>query len=137
MPTRRTAFVSPETMKTWAVILADPNPIHLDREAVRASGLGDRLINQGPINIAYVQDMLQAAFPDGAIVSFKNRFIDNVFEGDTLDATGTVIAKEQKDQTTLFTCDFALTAQERGVVLSGQAVVCVRHSGDASRPHFR
>ena len=35
--------VSPEAMKQWAVFLADPNPIHLDVEVVKAKGLGDKI----------------------------------------------------------------------------------------------
>ena len=50
--------VSPEAMRQWSVFLADPNPIHLDVAVVKAKGLGDRVINQGPINVAYMMNML-------------------------------------------------------------------------------
>ncbi|MEI9988315.1 MAG: hypothetical protein WDN69_37590 [Aliidongia sp.] len=55
--------VSAAAMKEWAVFLRDPNPIHLDPEVVKAKGLGDKVINQGPANVAYVMNMLMAAFP--------------------------------------------------------------------------
>ena len=32
--------VDPEHMKTLAILLADPNPIHLDADAARRAGLG-------------------------------------------------------------------------------------------------
>ena len=70
--------ISPEGMRDWSVFLADPNPIHLDVEAVRAKGLGDKRINQGPINVAYVINMLMAAFPGGQIAAMDSRFLDNV-----------------------------------------------------------
>ncbi|MHB8736479.1 MAG: MaoC/PaaZ C-terminal domain-containing protein, partial [Terriglobales bacterium] len=37
--------IDPEKMKIFAVVLDDPNPIHLDPAAVRAAGLGDRVIS--------------------------------------------------------------------------------------------
>ena len=46
--------VNPEKMKIFAAIARDPNPIHWDRAAVAERGLGDRLINQGPINLGDV-----------------------------------------------------------------------------------
>ena len=47
-------------MKTVAAILRDPTPIHWDREATRALGLEGRLLNQSPINLGYVVNMLIA-----------------------------------------------------------------------------
>lgn len=108
--------VSPETMALWAPILGDPNPIHLDRAAVRAAGLGDRRINQGPINLGYVLKMLANAFPAARIAHVQNRFADNVYEGERVEARGRVTAV---DGLTV-TCDFALTT-ERGTAISGSA----------------
>jgi len=125
LPERRIDFVSPDTMQAWAPILADPNPIHLDREAVRASGLGDRRINQGPINVAYVMDMLQAALPGGIIERFSNRFVDNVYEGEALLANATVTSVEQRNGIVRIGCDFVLTSLERGPVITGKSVVAI------------
>ena len=61
----RIASISAADMQEWAQVLRDPNPIHLDPRAVAARGLGDRVINQGPANLAYIIAMLQAAFPGG------------------------------------------------------------------------
>ena len=52
--------VSAEKMKLMAALLHDPNPIHLDAEAVRGLGMGDRVVNQGPANQAYLVNMLLA-----------------------------------------------------------------------------
>ena len=52
--------VSAEKMKLMAALLHDPNPIHLDPEAVRGLGMGDRVVNQGPANQAYLVNMLLA-----------------------------------------------------------------------------
>lgn len=83
--------VSSAAMREWAGFLADPNPIHLDPEAVRAMGLGDRVINQGPANVAYVMNALALNFPGLRIESFDCRFTGNVFAGDRCVAQGVIV----------------------------------------------
>ena len=121
LPPFRIPAVDPEAMKVWAVALQDPNAIHLNREAVAAKGLGNRVINQGPANLAYVINMLRAAFPGGAIRSLDVRYVDNVFEGDDVSAGGTVTAIEGGQAT----CDIWLRAVERDLVIKGVAVVAL------------
>ena len=111
--------VSPHAMKEWAVFLADPNPIHLDVEVVKAKGLGDRVINQGPINVAYMMNMLMQAFPGGVIRSMDSRFLDNVYGGDRATVTGTVAAIDGRS----VTCEFTLEIDGRGAVNSGTATI--------------
>jgi 3-hydroxybutyryl-CoA dehydratase len=113
--------VSPEAMKDWAVFLADPNPIHLDVEVVKAKGLGDRVINQGPINVAYMMNMLMAAFPGCRIDSMDSRFLDNVYGGDKAVAGGTITSIEGNR----ISCAFTLDVEGRGTVNSGTATVIV------------
>jgi 3-hydroxybutyryl-CoA dehydratase len=113
--------VSPEAMKDWAVFLADPNPIHLDVEVVRAKGLGDRVINQGPINVAYMMNMLIAAFPGCRIDSMDSRFLDNVYGADKAVASGKITAIEGNR----ISCEFTLDVEGRGTVNSGTATVIV------------
>lgn len=109
--------VSAEAMKDWAVFLADPNPIHLDVEVVKAKGLGDKVINQGPINVAYMMNMLLAAFPGARIEQMDSRFLDNVYAGDKVVASGriTAIDGDRVD------CEFSLDAEGRGTVNAGTA----------------
>ncbi len=113
--------VSPEAMKDWAVFLADPNPIHLDVEVVKAKGLGDRVINQGPINVAYMMNMLMASFPGCRIASMDSRFLDNVYAGDKAIASGKVTAIEGSR----ISCEFTLDVEGRGTVNSGMATVII------------
>ena len=118
--------VSPQTMKDWSVFLADPNPIHLDVDVVRAKGLGERLINQGPINVAYVINMLAGAFPGGRIEQLKSRFLDNVYAGERVTAQGTVTAVDGRR----VECEFTLTAEQRGPVNSGTATILLANEGN-------
>lgn len=113
--------VSPEAMKQWAVFLADPNPIHLDVEVVKAKGLGDRVINQGPINVAYMMNMLMAAFPGCKIETMDSRFLDNVYGEDKAIASGKITAIENNK----ISCEFTLDVEGRGTVNSGTATVII------------
>ena len=111
--------VSPEAMQDWAVFLADPNPIHLDVEVVRAKGLGDRVINQGPINVAYMMNMLMAAFPGATIEAMDSRFLDNVYAGDRAVASGRITAIDGNR----IDCEFSLDIEGRGTVNAGTATI--------------
>jgi 3-hydroxybutyryl-CoA dehydratase len=113
--------VSPAAMREWAVFLADPNPIHLDAEVVKAKGLGDRVINQGPINVAYLINMLLAAFPGGRVESIDARFLDNVYAGDRVVASGRVTAVEAGR----VACEISLDVTGRGTVNAGTATVLI------------
>tara|TARA_R110000824_G_scaffold13280_5_gene57873 strand:+ start:13010 stop:13399 length:390 start_codon:yes stop_codon:yes gene_type:complete len=113
--------VSPEAMKQWAIFLADPNPIHLDVEVVKAKGLGDKVINQGPANVAYMMNMLMAAFPGCRIEAMDSRFLDNVYGEDKVVASGTITAIEDNR----ISCEFTLDVEGRGTVNSGTATVII------------
>ena len=115
------ASASPEAMQHWAVFLADPNPIHLDVEVVKAKGLGDKRINQGPMNVALMMNMLMAAFPGGRIEAMDSRFLDNVYEGDHLTASGTVTAVVGNR----VSCAFTLDVAGRGTVNRGTATILI------------
>jgi 3-hydroxybutyryl-CoA dehydratase len=82
--------VDPAAMAELATILRDPNPIHLSAEAAQAAGLGDRVINQGPANLAYIINMLSAAFPGHRLDRLESRYLANVHGGDLVEAGGTV-----------------------------------------------
>jgi len=78
-------------MAVLAEILRDPNPIHLDSRAAAAAGLGDRVINQGPANLAYVMDLLSETFPGFRLGAIESRYLGNVRAGDRVEAGGVVV----------------------------------------------
>lgn len=118
--------VRAERMKTTAALLADPNPIHFDVRAVRALGLGDRPINQGPLNMGYVMNML-AAFSGSheRLRRFRVRFLANVLAGDRLRATGVVTGLRAAGGERLADCDVELTVVGGSTVLRGTATVAL------------
>lgn len=87
--------VDAEKMKTMAALIDDPNPIHWDVDAVRALGMGERAVNQGPSNLAYVMNALILWTGDAtAIRRIRCRFNGNVFAGDHVVAGGRVTSVE-------------------------------------------
>ena len=113
--------VRAEDMKLWAELLHDPNPIHLDPNAVRARGLGDRVINQGPANTALLIDLLLTRFPAARITTIEFRFLDNLFAGDIATAEGTITEVERADGELRIACTLRLHVDERAI-LSGVAL---------------
>ena len=84
--------VDPQPMKVYAAIARDPNPIHWDRAEVAARGLGDRLINQGPLSLGYVINMLLAWAGPESLRGLSARFTAPVLDGDRVTAGGIVTA---------------------------------------------
>lgn len=123
LPPFRIASVSPHAMREWATFLHDDNPLHLDPEAVRAKGLGDKVINQGPANVAYLINMLMAAFPGAEIEMLESRFMDNVYGGDAIATFGTVTGIDPTAEGSRISCDIGLEVEGRGAVILGTAVI--------------
>ena len=73
-----------KNMNLWADILDDPNPIHLDVNSVKLLGLGEKTINQGHANIAYIINAINYNFPDSEIIRLNNKMTDSIVEGDKI-----------------------------------------------------
>ena len=113
-----------EAMKTVAALLHDPNPIHFDVETVRALGMGDRPVNQGPNNMGYLVAMLaQAAGGREGVRRLRVRFLGNVFAGDRLVARGRVLSVEEQDGERLAEVEVWLERGEDERLLEGTATI--------------
>ena len=100
--------VLPERMRTMAAILRDPYPVHWDRSVVAAMGLGERTINQGPLGLSYMINMLHAWTGHESIRGLTMTFPLPVFEDDHVVARGSVTAVRQEGSETLADCDIWL-----------------------------
>lgn len=118
--------VSPERMRTMAALLRDPNPIHWDRDAVDAMplGLGKRTINQGPLGLSYIVNMLHEWTGPGSLRRLVMRFPQVVLDGERVVAAGEVLALRTVGGEQLVDCAVRLEHDERGVLLEGEATVC-------------
>lgn len=81
--------VDPQPMKVLAALLRDPNMIHLDPAVTAGLGMGDRVVNQGPLNLGYVHTLLEQ---HGRVVASRFRFHGNVVAGDRVVAGARVTA---------------------------------------------
>jgi len=108
-------------MALMTAILRDPNPIHFE-PATSDDGTNPR-INQGPLNVGYVANMLTNWAGPGSIRRLQVRFVANVFEGDHVEASGVVTAITGDSDETLAECDVQLVRSNGDLVLTGTAVV--------------
>ena len=125
IPPWRMADVDPARMKTMAAILRDPYPVHWDRAAVAKLGRGDRVINQGPLNLSYITNMLMAWQGDTCVRRLQVSFGDPVLDHEDVTATGTVTTVDEVDGERRATCDVHLVRNGESVV-SGLAVVALK-----------
>jgi acyl dehydratase len=109
-------------MKVYAAIARDPNPIHWDRAEVAARGLGDRLINQGPLSLGYVVNMLLAWAGPGSLRGLTARFTAPVLDGDRVTAGGVVTAVRVNGDR-LADCEVWLTRADGVRAIEGTATV--------------
>jgi len=122
IPTWSHGPVTPERMALMAAILRDPNPIHF--EPSNNVGAGNHLrINQGPLNVGYVANMLTAWAGPDSIKRLKVRFVANVFEGDHIEASGVVTAVAEGPEEATAECDVRLVRSNGDLLLTGTAVV--------------
>ena len=120
--------VSAEKMKTMAALLSDPTPIHWDVATLRALGMGDRPVNQGPLNMGYVMNAVTAwAGGASSLRRLRVRFLGTVLAGQHLRVRGTVSAVREEDGVRLADCDVVLEVVDGDgdgdAVVSGSATV--------------
>lgn len=83
--------VDANKMKTMAAILRDPYPVHWDRKANAILNLNGRVINQGPLNLSYIANMLIAWQGPTCIKRLQAQFLKPVLDEETVIATGKVV----------------------------------------------
>jgi acyl dehydratase len=117
--------VSPQRMCTMAAILRDPNPIHWDRDAVDALplGLGKRTINQGPLGLSYMINMLHAWAGPDCLRRIVMRFPQVVLDEERVIARGLITAVREEQEVALADCKIWLEHADRGILLEGTATV--------------
>jgi acyl dehydratase len=124
LPAWEVPSVSAEKMKTMAALLSDPTPIHWDVETLRALGMGDRPVNQGPLNMGYVMNAVTgwAGGPD-RLRRLRVRFLGTVLAGQALRVRGSVTALRDEDGVRLADVEVVLEVVDGTAVVSGTATV--------------
>jgi acyl dehydratase len=123
-------------MRTMAALLRDPNPLHWDRDAVAALplGLGRRTINQGPLGLGYIVNMLEAWCGAGCIRRIRMSFPQVVLDGERVTARGIVTGVSASGADVLAGCEVWLEHATRGRLLVGEATVAVPPSPGLAVP---
>jgi acyl dehydratase len=114
--------VDPARMKTMAAVLRDPYRVHWDREATREMGLEGRVINQGPLNLSYIVNMLHSFSGPTSVRRLTVSFGRPVFDADSVVAGGEISAIDGDR----VTCAVWLKRGDE-IVVSGTAVIDVAH----------
>lgn len=122
LPTLTVESVDGGRMKTMAALLHDPYPIHWDPAVVADLGLGDRLINQGPLSLGYITNMLMAWQGPDCILRLKSGFRAPVFSGDRVTAGGQVRDVVEEEGEVRAVCDIWLDT-ETARAIDGVATV--------------
>jgi 3-hydroxybutyryl-CoA dehydratase len=110
-------------MRRLAELLDDPNPIHLDAEAAADRGLGDRQVNQGPANCAYVINMLRDAFPGAELRAMRFRFKLPVHAGDRVVAGGRITERDCHSGVLTLNCETWLDVDGGGRAVVSSATI--------------
>ena len=115
--------VRAERMRTTSAIHRDPNPVHWDPEAARARGLEGKVINQGPLNAAYLVNMLLAWRGPTCLRRLRVEFAGRVYDGDHVTAHGVVTAVDHDSGTA--SCEVWLEKADGSRPLTGTAVITI------------
>ncbi len=124
--------VSAARMRTMAAILRDPNPVHWDHRTVARWGFGERTINQGPLGLSYMINMLHAWAGPTSIRRIVMRFPKPVLDGDRITAKGWITAIREENGETLAECDIWLERNGHSTdrPLEGEATVVLPDTTD-------
>ena len=117
--------VSPARMRTMAAILRDPNPVHWDARVVARLGFGEHTINQGPLGLSHMINMLHAWTGPTSIRRIVMRFPQVVLDGDRVIARGRVTAVRESGGEQLADCDIWLDREGSEPPLEGTATVAI------------
>ena len=115
--------VTAERMRTVAAIFRDPNPIHWDRAFSERVGLAGRVVNQSPVNLGYVVNMLLAWAGPASLRRLRVEFPAPVLDGDRVSAGGVVKAVRSEGERDLVECDVWLDRQNGQRAVQGIAVL--------------
>jgi acyl dehydratase len=102
----------------------DHNPIHVDIDFARASGLDD-VIAHGMLIMAYMGRLLTDWVPQTAIRSFDTRFEAMTRVGDSITASGRVVEKFGEGDEQCVRIELAASDQRGEVKAVGTAVVAL------------
>jgi acyl dehydratase len=122
LPELTTDAISRATLALFAGASGDHNPIHIDIDFAKASGMDD-VFAQGMLPMAYLGRLLTNWVPQHAIREFSTRFVAITQLQEIITCTGRVIEKLEEDGQQLVRLEIQATNQNGDVKLAGRALI--------------
>jgi acyl dehydratase len=116
--------ISRTTLALFAGASGDHNPMHIDIDVAKSTGLDD-VFAQGMLSMAYLGRLLTDWVDPQAIRSYRVRFAAITPLHGKPTATGTISAIDEVDGERRATLDLTVTLADGTVTLTGDAVVAV------------
>ncbi len=124
LPVLEMAPLTRQTLAIYCGASGDHNPIHVDIDFARASGLDD-VIAHGMLVMAYTGRLLTHWVSQQLILEMNTRFQAMTHIGDRITATGTVTEKFERDGRVCVRISISAVDQHGETKTTGEAVVAL------------
>jgi len=114
--------ISRHTLALYCGSSGDHNPIHVDLDFAKSSGLDD-VIAHGMLSAGYLARMLTNCIPQSSIRSWKNRFTAMTNIGDIVNCSGKIVDKFKKDGEKFIRLELQTKTQKEKTIVSEVIVV--------------
>ncbi|MBS1256313.1 MAG: (R)-specific enoyl-CoA hydratase [Deltaproteobacteria bacterium] len=123
IPALTTPPVSRHALALYCGASGDHNPIHVDLDYARSSGLDD-VIAHGMLSAGYLGRMLANWVPQSAIRSMNNRFTAMTHIGDSVTCTGKVVKKFEEGNEKLIRVELQANTPKAQTIIA-EAVIAL------------
>ncbi len=124
IPRLELAPISRYTLALYAGASGDHNPIHIDSDFARNSGMPD-VFAHGMLSMAYLGRMLTNWQPQSRLRRFSTRFAAITHLQDVITCSGKVVELVEKDGEKLASCEIQAVKANGERTLVGEAVVAI------------
>ena len=114
--------ITRQTLAIYCGASGDHNPIHVDSDFAKQSGLDD-VIAHGMLIMAYTSRMLLQWVPQQAIREFDTRFRAMTHIGDEITVTGKIVEKFEEAEMRFVRVEVVAANQHGDVKTTGTAVI--------------
>lgn len=114
--------ISRQTLALYAGASGDHNPMHIDSDFAKQSGMDDVFVH-GMLSMAYLGRVLTNWVPQTALREFSTRFLAITHVGDQLTCQGIVTETFERADEHCIRLRLTATNQQGEIKLQGEAVV--------------